>query len=106
MEPDAITRGAPVTRAWLLILCLLGAHSLRAADAAPADATANWQTVTLFDWLYSGERPYEVLKQAAQASGDQGWVAQRLMQDQKVPQASARELAWKLAGEQALDTQR
>ncbi|HTA17435.1 MAG TPA: hypothetical protein VK786_06795, partial [bacterium] len=95
-----------MTRAWLLIPCLvgalLGAPSLR-ADEAPADASTNWQTVTLFDWLYSGERPYEVLKQAAQASGDQGWVAQRLMQDQKVPQASARELAWKLADEQALD---
>jgi len=91
-----------MTRSWLLVLCLLGAAALR-ADGKPTDAAANWQTVTLFDWLYSGEQPYEALKQAAQASGDQGWVAQRLLQGQKVPQASARELAWKLADDQALD---
>ncbi|HTB23371.1 MAG TPA: hypothetical protein VK914_11780 [bacterium] len=91
-----------MTRAWLLILCLFGAGAAR-ADAPPADENAAWRTVTLFDWLYSGEPAYQTLKQAATAAGDQGWVAQRLDQNQKVPQASARELAQKLEDNQTLD---
>jgi hypothetical protein len=78
----------------LLLACCLA--PLRAEDA-------DWRNVRLFDWIYSGEPSYQLLKQAAEAVGEHGWVAQRLERGQKVPQASARDLALKLEDLAGLD---
>ena len=80
---------------------LLGLGTRLPADQA--DGTlAPWQTVTLFDWCYPGEAAYEAVKQAAAMAGDGGWAAQRLKAGLKLPQASARELAQRLAAQDGL----
>ena len=63
----------------------------------------DWRNVRLFDWIYSGEPNYQLLKQAAEAAGEHGWVAQRMEHGQKIPQASARDLALKLEDLDSLD---
>ncbi|HTB33901.1 MAG TPA: hypothetical protein VK842_03500, partial [bacterium] len=81
----------------LLLLCLgLCLAPLHAEDT-------DWRNVRLFDWIYSGEASYQLLKQAAEAAGNHGWVAQRLERGQKVPQASARDLALSLEDLDSLD---
>ncbi|HXB98664.1 MAG TPA: hypothetical protein VNZ54_11470, partial [bacterium] len=84
-------------RRLLLLLCL--ALCLGRLGAEESD----WRNVRLYDWIYSGEANYQLLKQAAEAAGDHGWVAQRLERGQKVPQASARDLALKLEDSSSLD---
>jgi|GEM_PF-4877757 hypothetical protein len=82
----------------LLTLLLLAfcATSVRADEG-------DWRNVRLFDWIYSGEAGYQMLKQAAEAAGEHGWVAQRLEKGQKVPQASARDLALELEDSEKVD---
>lgn len=88
-----------LTLAGLALLLGLGA-GLPAGEAA--GTLAPWQTVTLFDWCYPGEPAYEAVKQAAELAGDNSWAAQRLKAGLKVPQASARELAQRLAAQDGL----
>jgi hypothetical protein len=83
-------------RLLLILLLALCATSLRADDG-------DWRNVRLFDWVYSGEAGYQMLKQAAEAAGEHGWVAQRLEKGQKVPQASARDLALQLEDSEKVD---
>lgn len=69
-----------------------------AASPAAADRPGEaWDSVLLWDWYYPGEAPYEALKAAAAAAGSTDWLSQMLARGEKVPQASARDLAWALA---------
>jgi hypothetical protein len=82
-----------------LLLFLSFAFCLAPLGAEDAD----WRNVRLFDWIYSAEPGYQMLKQAAEAAGEHGWVAQRMERGDKVPQASARDLALKLEDLDSLD---
>jgi hypothetical protein len=79
----------------LSLICLLAPH-------AHADG-GKWEEVLLFDWVYPGESSYADLKAAANQVGSSDWVSQRLQAGEKVPQASARELAWTLSKDPRVD---
>ena len=66
-------------------------------------AASSWDQVTLFDWVYPGEANYELLKNAAAQSGHAGWLADRFNRGDKIPQASARELASRLWDDEKVD---
>jgi hypothetical protein len=67
--------------------------------AAPLCAAEEprWQQVLLFDWVYPGEAGYDALKAAALQAGSNDWLVARMNQNEKLPQASAKELAFKLS---------
>ena len=67
------------------------------APLRSAEAERPWQQTLLFDWLYPGEAPYEALKSAALATNSNDWIAARIQRGERIPQASARELAFKLS---------
>lgn len=73
-----------------LSLLLLIAAPVRAAEEP------KWRQVLLTDWLYPGEESYEALKSAALQTNSQSWLAARMKRGEKIPQASARELAFSL----------
>jgi hypothetical protein len=75
-------------------LALLAAAGLHAAA---------WEAVTLFDWVYPGEAAYTALQKGVQESGSKHWLAARLQRGEKVPQASARDLAAELMDDAAVD---
>lgn len=82
-------------RRLLLILTLLATAGLRAA----------WEQVTLFDWVYPGEPAYAALQSGAQQSGSKHWLVARLARGEKLPQASARDLASELMDDPNVDAQ-
>jgi hypothetical protein len=86
-------------RASILLFCLALA-SLAAPVLAHADS---WSQVVLFDWVYPGEDAYETLKAAAAQAGGAGWLSQRFEANEKIPQASARELASRIWDDGRLD---
>ncbi|MES2201585.1 MAG: hypothetical protein V4498_04980 [candidate division FCPU426 bacterium] len=47
----------------------------------------------LFDWYYPSESSYQTLADAARQMGRRGWVVSMIQRGEKIPQASARELA-------------
>jgi hypothetical protein len=89
-------------RPWILGILLAAALAGPVRADSGADGT-RWQSVALFDWIYSGEASYTALKQAADEAQDHGWISQRMQTGQKLPQASARDLALKLEDSPSVD---
>ena len=79
---------------------LLVALTLLCATLA---AQPRWQQVALFDWVYPSEQAYADLKQGAIQAQSQGWVVEKIRKGETLPQASARELAWSLQKNAAVD---
>ncbi len=72
---------------------------------AMSHADSSLDRVSLLDWCYPSETAYKTLQRAANSSGRQGWLVQRMQEGKSLPQASARELALDLADDPAVSAQ-
>jgi hypothetical protein len=81
------------------------AFFILALFAAPALRAAGWEQVTLFDWVYPSEPAYTALQKGVQESGIKHWLNARLASGDKLPQASARDLAALLMDDPKVDDQ-